>query len=82
MNDTRTRGKAPRIRQIARRAADIVAECNYAQRRLMHLRFSLDSHVYQPHQVPSTYVEFMYRTAGALRHEPSARDRAAGQHCR
>jgi hypothetical protein len=83
MSDTRARGTAPIVRQIARRAADIVAECNYAQRRLMQLRLSLDSYVYDPHQVPSTYSEFLHRTAGALRHEPSARDRAAGRpHCR
>jgi hypothetical protein len=77
--DPRTPGKPSVIRQIARSAADLVAECNYAQRRLMHLRLSLDSYVYDPHHVPSTYGEFLYRTAGTPRREPSARDRAAGQ---
>jgi hypothetical protein len=72
-------GIAPLIDRIARRAAGIVAECNYAQRRLTQLRLSLDSHVYDVRQVPDSYQEFMQRTAGALRHEPSAWDRAAGR---
>lgn len=75
-------GIAPLIDRIARRAADIVAECNHAQRRLTQLRLSLDSHVYDVRQVPGSYHEFLQRTAGALRHEPSAQDRAAGPPCR
>lgn len=83
MSNTRAHGKTSSIRQIARRFADIVAECNYAQRRLMHLRLSPDSYGYQPHRAPSTYGEFLYRTAAPLRHEPSARDRADDRpHCR
>jgi hypothetical protein len=72
-------GIAPLIDRIARRAARIAAECNYAQRRLTQLRLSLDSHVYDVRQVPDSYREFLQRTSGALRHEPSARDRAAGR---
>jgi hypothetical protein len=80
MSDThlRAHGAAPSIRRLARRAASVVAECNYAQRRLFHLRLSLDSYVYDPRQVPGTYAEFLYRSAGTLRHEPSAQERAAG----
>ncbi len=73
------RGIAPLIDRIARRVAGIAAECNYAQRRLTQLRLSLDSHVYDVRQVPDSYHEFLQRTAGALRHEPPARDRADGQ---
>ena len=79
--DYRARGVAPFISRMTRRAADIVAECSYAQRRLTHLRLSLDSYVYDVRQVPDSYHEFLERTAGALRHEPSARDRAAGRTC-
>jgi hypothetical protein len=84
MSDThlRAHGPAPSIRELARRAARVVAECHYAQRRLTHLRFSLDSYVYDPRQVPSNYAEFLYRSAGTLRHEPSAQERAAGRPCR
>ena len=78
-NDYRARRVAPFIGRMTRRAADIVAECNYAQRRLTQLRLSLDSYVYDVRQVPTSYCEFLQRTAGALRHEPSARDRAAGR---
>jgi hypothetical protein len=72
-------GIAPLIDRIARRAAGIAAECNYAQRRLTQLRLSLDSYVDDVRQVPGSYQEFMQRTAGALRHEPSAWDREAGR---
>jgi hypothetical protein len=78
----RAHGTAPSLRRLARRAASVVAECNYAQRRLFHLRLSLDSYVYDPRQVPCTYAEFLYRSAGPLRHEPSAQQRAAGRPCR
>ena len=74
--EAQARGIAPLIDRIARRAAGIAAECNYAQRRLTQLRLSLDSYVDDVRQVPGSYQEFMQRTAGALRHEPSAWDRA------
>jgi hypothetical protein len=77
----RARGTAPIIRQIARRIASVVAEYNYAQRRLMQLRLNPDSYVWGSQPLASTYGEFLFRTSGSLRHEPSARDRAAGQSC-
>jgi hypothetical protein len=80
--DHRAHRVAPFLSRMTRRAADIVAECNYAQRRLTQLRLSLDSHVYDVRQVPDSYHEFLQRTAGTLRHEPSARDRAADPPCR
>jgi hypothetical protein len=79
--DYRAHGTAPIIRRIARRVASVVAEYNYAQRRLTQLRLSLDSYVYDARQVPSTFGEFLGRTAGPLRHEPSARGREAGRPC-
>lgn len=80
--DYRARRVVPFIGRMTRRATDIMAECSYAQRRLTQLRLSLDSHVYDVRQVPDSYHEFLQRTAGTLRHEPSARDRAADPPCR
>jgi hypothetical protein len=79
--DYRARRVALFIGRMTRRAADILTECSYAQRRLIQLRLSLDSHVYDVRQVPDSYHEFLHRTAGELRHEPSAHDRAAGPPC-
>ena len=80
--DYRARRVAPLIDRIARRAAGIVAECNYAQRRLTQLRLSPDSYIHDSEHAPSSYREFLFRTSGPLQHEPSARDRAAGRHSR
>ena len=77
----KARRTAPIIRQIARRVASVVAECNYAQRRLMQLRVNPDSYVWGSPHAPSTYGEFLFRASGSLCHEPSARDRAAGRPC-
>jgi hypothetical protein len=54
--------------------ADVVRECNYAQRRLLELRlFGRDED-----HAPDTYAEFLFRSRAALWREPSARHRAAG----
>jgi hypothetical protein len=78
----RARGVALVINRIARRIGSVVAECNYAQRRLTQLRLSPDTYIYDSEHAPSSYGEFLFRTSGPLQHEPSARDRAAGRHCR
>jgi len=70
------------IHRIARRIGGVVAECNHAQRRLLQLRLSPDSYIYDSEHAPSSYGEFLFRTSGPLQHEPSARDRAAGRHSR
>ncbi len=70
------------IGQLARAIANIVAECNYATRRMMELRTAPDRYVLRPDNAPDTYSEFLYRTSGVLAHEPSARARAEGRaHC-
>jgi hypothetical protein len=43
-NSNRTHQVTRTVRQIARRAASVVAECNYAQSRLTQLRLGLGSH--------------------------------------
>jgi len=66
------------LRAISLRVVTIIAECNYAQRRLAVLRLSPDRYVIAPDQAPDTYREFLFRTSGLLAHEPSAAERALG----
>lgn len=66
------------MRAIARRLGAVVADCNYAQRRVTELHSSLDGYLPDPDQAPGTYQEFLVRTSGLLMHEPPARRRSAG----
>jgi hypothetical protein len=66
------------LRTLARRVGDVIAECNYAQRRLTALRLGTDSYLTYPSQAPDTYQAFLFRTAGPLIHEPSAARRSSG----
>jgi hypothetical protein len=70
------------IRQItalARRIAGIVAECNYAQRRVTILRTAPDVYLTKGDKAPDDYAEFLFRTSGMLLREPDARHRAHGR---
>ncbi len=67
------------LRAVSRRVAAVIAECNYAQRRLAVLRLSPDRYVTQPERAPDTYREFLLRTSGLLVHEPSAAERTLGR---
>ena len=70
------------IRQItalARRISGLVAECNYAQRRLTMLRTAPDVYLTKGDKAPDDYAEFLFRTSGTLLREPDARHRAYGQ---
>lgn len=58
--------------RLARAVAHIVAECNQATRRMTELSAAPDRYVLGPDPAPGTYAEFLYRTSGALRHEPPA----------
>lgn len=64
--------KGYQLRNLAGKIAGVVDEMNYAQRRMMALRFSLDRYVMEPDKAPATYEEFLARTAGPLLSEPSA----------
>jgi hypothetical protein len=66
------------VRRAARRAAAVLAECHYAQRRVMSLTTSPDRYLPEPGHAPDTYAEFLFRTSGTLRHEPAAAWRSAG----
>ena len=68
-----------KIATLARRVADIVAECNYAQRRMTILMTAPDAYLTAPGQAPDNYTEFLFRTSGTLLREPDASHRAHGR---
>jgi hypothetical protein len=65
--------------RFGRRVAAIIAECNYAQRRSTVLRMAPDTYLAGRNRAPADYTEFLFRTSGALLHEPAAGRRANGQ---
>jgi hypothetical protein len=67
------------LRMLAQRVRNVVAECNYAQRRMAVIQRSPDSYLDHPEQAPDTYQALLFRTSGPLAHEPSAAQRAAGR---
>ena len=67
------------LARFGRRVADIAAECNYAQRRMLALRTSPDTYLADRDQAAADYAEFLYRTSGLLQHEPPAARRTRGQ---
>ena len=67
-----------RVRRTLRRLGAAVAEINRQQSRLTTMRFSQDAYMSRPDEAPNTYAEFLCRTRGPLRHEPSARARLDG----
>ncbi len=64
--------------RAARRVADVIAECNYAQHRLDQLRLHPDWYAFDGHKAPASYDEFLFRSSGPPWWEPSAADRSAG----
>jgi hypothetical protein len=70
--------KEPAIHRLARGIAEAVAEDRQAQRTLFELRMNLARYVFASDTAPDTYTDFLFWTSGALRHEPSARERASG----
>jgi len=72
------RATAALLRAV-RRAGSAVAELDRLNRRLTTAHLSLDAYLPHPDTAPDTYSEFLTRTGGSLRHEPSARARLAGR---
>jgi hypothetical protein len=60
------------------RIGSALAEIHYQQRRLALIRQSPDRYIDKPFEAPDTYAEFLMRTSGLLRHEPSAQRRLSG----
>ena len=69
----------PALLRLAHRVGAAFAEAHHAQQRLTQLRAAYDRYLPEPDQPPDDYAEFMLRTSGPLRHEPSARQRVAGR---
>jgi hypothetical protein len=60
----------------------VIDEMNDAQRRALRARLSYDQFLPNPAKAPDTYQEFLLRTCGPVRHEPTARQRTAGRRVR
>jgi hypothetical protein len=67
------------LTRFGRRVVGLVAECNYAQRRMFALRTAPDAFLAGRDQAPDDYAEFLFRTSSAVLHEPAAAGRAHGQ---
>ena len=67
------------LTRFGRRVADLVAECNYAQRRVFMLQTNPDAFLADRDKAPDNYSEFLFRTSSPLLHEPAAVGRAHGQ---
>jgi len=67
------------ITALARRVAGIIAECNYATRRMTILKTAPDTYLTTRDKAPDDYAEFLFRTSSTLLREPDARHRARGQ---
>ena len=65
--------------RILNRIANVVAECNYAQRRSFAIMTTPDSYLTDRDQAPDTYAEFLFRTSGGLLHEPASAQRTHGR---
>jgi hypothetical protein len=64
-----------RISRLARGLAELIAEYNDMQHRLIERRLDPEEYVFPCNRVPSDFAEFLARTAGPLQHEPAAADR-------
>ena len=69
----------PNIARIIKRIANVVAECNYAQRRSFAIMTNPDSYLTDRDQAPDTYAEFLFRTSGGLLHEAALSQQAHGR---
>ena len=59
--------------------AGILAECNYATRRMTILKTAPDTYLTTRDKAPDDYAEFLFRTSSLLLSEPDASHRARGQ---
>jgi hypothetical protein len=66
------------LARIGRRVVGVLAECDYAQRRIFTLMTTPDAYLSDRDQAPDSYAEFLLRTSGCLLHEPSAAEGADG----
>jgi hypothetical protein len=62
-----------------RKVGSVIAELYRQQERINARLLSYDTQMTCPDVPPQTYGEFLLRTSGPLRHEPSARARLSGR---
>ncbi len=67
------------LARFGQRVAAVLAECNYAQRRVTIFRITPDVYLAERDKAPDDYAEFLFRTSGALLREPTAGHRADGR---
>jgi hypothetical protein len=67
------------LTRFGQRVAGLVAECNYAQRRVFMLQTNPDAFLAERDKAPDDYAEFLFRTSSPLLHEPAAGGRRHGQ---
>ena len=72
--DQRSPGNLRGARRAIQAVADVVRECNYAQRRMLEL----GSAGRDGDHAPDTFDEFLFRSPQTLWREPSAQRREAG----
>jgi hypothetical protein len=60
------------LARFGRRVADVMAECNYAQRRATMLMMNPDAYLVDRDKAPDDYAEFLFRTSSAMLREPAA----------
>lgn len=70
------------LRRFAHRVAGAISDVNYAQQRMFSLMTAYDRYALEPDVPPEHFAEFLLRTSGVLRHEPSASQRLAGKDIR
>jgi hypothetical protein len=69
---------ASALLRAVRRACSALVELNRQLNRVATIQMSQDVYMIRPDVGPDTYAEFLSRTRGRLRHEPSARARLDG----
>jgi hypothetical protein len=66
------------LAHLLMRVGSALAELHRQQQRISAIRLSQDHYIENPFEAPATFGEFLLRTTGPLRHEPSARKRLSG----
>ena len=77
-NDRIPTGMMRALRHAATAVADVVRECDYANRRMAELRACPDVHGPRGERAPDSYADFLWRSPVALWREPPAWRRVAG----
>jgi len=62
--------------RIGRTIESFACDWHRSQRMLLGVQIDPERFVFRPSAIPDTYSDFLFVTAGALPHEPSARERA------